>query len=346
MVELVRPVTDHSLPPWGSPEPSPASQSFAEVGDFWSPASLWIPDWIVASGWHQHAPFAFWLIETLRPRMFVELGTYTGFSYLTFCQAVQALGLGTTSYAVDTWTGDEHSGIYGEELFSPFFRSYHDSRYSGFSQLVRSTFAEALKYFDDRTIDLLHIDGRHFYDDVRRDFETWQPKLSPRAIVLVHDTTVREKGFGVWRFWKELSGGYPTFEFKHGHGLGVVAAGEEIPPALKPLFSASQAAGERIRQLYARLGAMISDRAEFKARDRELAAARPEPQRRGERLDVAQGEAQPSAVVVNELAGIKTQLAILWDELSQMDSLQSGSRTELDARINQIVALLRTSRPK
>ncbi len=243
---------------------------------------MWIPDWIVASGWHQHAPFAFWLIEAAQPRTFVELGTYSGFSYLCFCQAIQALGLGTTAYAIDTWKGDEHSGFYGEELLSAL-KSYHDSRYGGFSQLIRSTFAEALDYFDDQSVDLLHIDGRHFYDDVRHDFETWRPKLSPRAIVLIHDTNVREKGFGVWRFWKELSGGYPTFEFKHGHGLGVVAAGDQIPPAVKPLFSVSEAAAEKVRQIYARLGSTISDRSDIKAardavvaKDRELSSLKAE----------------------------------------------------------------------
>ncbi len=36
----------------------------------------------------EHAPFAFWLVDALRPRTFPELGTPAGFSYLTLCQAV------------------------------------------------------------------------------------------------------------------------------------------------------------------------------------------------------------------------------------------------------------------
>ena len=68
-------------------------------------------------------------------------------------------------------------------------------RYSGFAQLVRSTFDDALPYFEDGSVDLLHIDGRHFYEDVKHDFDFWLPKLSDRGIVLLHDTDVRERSF-------------------------------------------------------------------------------------------------------------------------------------------------------
>ena len=320
MVELVHPA-NHSTAHQNAPQaPGQLAQDLADVANFWSPVSLWIPDWIVASGWHQHAPFAFWLIEAARPRTLVELGTYTGFSYLAFCQAVQALGLGTTSCAIDTWKGDEHTGLYGDELFLPF-KSYHDSRYTGFSQLIRSTFVEAVKYFDDLSIDLLHIDGRHFYDDVTQDFETWQPKLSPRAVVLIHDTNVREKDFGVWRFWKQLSDRYPTFEFKHGHGLGVLAAGNEIPSSLKSLFSASQPTTERIRQLYARLGSTISDKWDVMAardagtvNDRDLAGLTAELRACGEKVIALQGEVQAHGVLLNEVASLKSQVATLRED--------------------------------
>ena len=220
-----------------------------------SPASFWQPDHVAPSAWHQHAPFAFWLLDALRPGIFVELGTHNGFSYLVFCQAVQRLGAASKCYAVDTWAGDDHAGFYGEEVFAKL-SDFHDARYSGFSRLVRSTFDEALPHFGEGTIDLLHIDGRHGYEDVVHDFESWLPKLSNRAVVLLHDINVRERGFGVWRFWSDLQTRYPCFEFVHGHGLGVVQVGSTIREPLRPLFDSGLQDKSRIRETYAQLGRM------------------------------------------------------------------------------------------
>jgi hypothetical protein len=225
-----------------------------------SPACFWPPEQLGPEPpWLEHAPFAFWLIEALRPRVLVELGTHGGYSYFSFCQAVRQLGLETRCYAVDTWKGDEHAGFYGEEVYAQV-RARNDRLYAAFSTLIRSTFDEALPRFDDSTVDLLHIDGRHRYADVKRDFESWKAKLSERSVVLFHDTNVSDRDFGVFRFWQELSAQYPNLEFVHGHGLGVLGFGSELPHAVRNLFAAQgdREALTQIRDAYSRLGSALS----------------------------------------------------------------------------------------
>jgi len=75
--------------------------------------------------------------------------------------------------------------------------------------------------FPDASIDLLHIDGTHTYDDVKADFESWLPKLSPNGIVLLHDVILRDRGFGVWKLWEEIAREDNSFLFEFGYGLGV-----------------------------------------------------------------------------------------------------------------------------
>lgn len=196
---------------------------------FWRAERLGSP-----SAWWQHVPFAHWLVDAVAPRTFVELGTHAGVSYAALCQAVVRSRLDTRCYAVDTWQGDPHAGEYGEEVFEDL-RRYHDEHHGSFSSLLRCTFDEALGQFADGSIDLLHIDGFHTYEAVKHDFESWTPKLSDSAVVLFHDTNVMLNDFGVWRLWAELRQNHPSFEFLHGHGLGVLAMGKDVPPPIAAL---------------------------------------------------------------------------------------------------------------
>jgi Methyltransferase domain/SEC-C motif len=229
-----------------------------ELGACFSSASLQVPEHRVASSWKGHAPFAFWLIEAHRPRVLVELGVHNGFSYFCFCQQIRRMRLDARATAVDTWKGDKHAGYYDESVFERF-RRYHDQTYGAFSRFIRSTFDDAVEQFGDGSIDLLHIDGRHDYEDVRHEFETWKPKLSSRAIVLFHDTQVREKGFGVFKFWEEISSQFLHFEFMHCYGLGVLGVGKKRVLSDFPLFSENidEQKARNIRAAYEKLGALL-----------------------------------------------------------------------------------------
>ncbi|WP_158284480.1 glycosyltransferase [Azospirillum sp. TSO35-2] len=237
------------------------------------PISFLTPDLIVAPpSWLGHTPFALWIIDALRPRTFVELGTHTGNSYSAFCQAVKQLELATACFAVDTWQGDPQAGYYGDEVYRTL-AEFHDPRYGAFSRMMRMTFDEAAVHFSDGGVDLLHIDGLHTYEAVRHDFETWAPKMSGRGVVLFHDINVRKGDFGVWKLWEELSARYPSFGFLHSNGLGVLGVGDDLPDEVRWLFEAGRENGERpqqIRAFFDRLGSGVIETQQAQERARRI----------------------------------------------------------------------------
>lgn len=212
------------------------------------------PERATISAWNQHVPFGMLLIDLLRPKLVVELGTHTGTSYCAFCQAVSQLGLETRCVAVDSWEGDPQAGEYGPEILADL-RAHHDHRYGAFSTLMQSRFDDAVGSFTDGSIDLLHIDGLHTYEAVQRDFETWLPKMSPRGVVIMHDIAEHLPTFGVWQLWDELKQRYPHhLEFEHGHGLGLVAVGETVPEGLQAILDLPPEQWASLRDLLRDLG--------------------------------------------------------------------------------------------
>ena len=208
------------------------------------------------SAWMEHIPFAFFLMETVKPEVFVELGTHYGNSYFSFCQAVQNLKLNTKTFAVDNWTGDEHAGFYGHGVFQ-YVKNINEQSFSSFSRLLKMSFDEALLQFEKGSVDLLHIDGLHTYESVKHDFESWLPKMSTKGVVIFHDTNVHEKGFGVWRLMEEIKDRYPFTEFKHGYGLGILYVGSDKNSNLLNFIEAANQ-DDFIHKLFENMGKKVT----------------------------------------------------------------------------------------
>ena len=271
------------------------------------------------SAWQEHIPFAMFLIEILRPRVFVELGVHTGASYLAFCQAIANLGVSCTCYGVDTFQGDEHAGRYERHIESQL-RERHDPLYGGFSRLVTSTFDEAARYIPDGSVDLLHIDGMHSYEAVSHDFATWSPKLSARAVVLFHDINVRERGFGVWRFWEEQSARFPHLAFSHGHGLGVLAVGREQPPEFEQLLQLDKEEAERFYALFFLLGHRITLQVELAESKRALQASETNRQAAAQSAATITRLQQQLAEAEAEKESLRRQNGALRDTIDQLNN--------------------------
>jgi len=181
----------------------------------------------VEAGWSGHRYFAYDLFTNLKPGLVVELGSYVGTSFFSFCQAVKDSNLSTSLFAVDTWKGDKHIDFYGDEVWELFNKIKNRYYKELNTNILKTTFDQAVLSFEDDSIDILHIDGEHTYNVVKHDFDTWKSKVKNEGIILFHDTHEKRKDFGVYKLWEELKEEYNTIEFVHSHGLGVLFKGSD-----------------------------------------------------------------------------------------------------------------------
>ena len=156
-------------------------------------------EFIKKGPWSGHRRFAYDLVSFVKPSTIVELGTHYGTSFSSFCQAKLPNYLST----VDTWKGDPHAGLYGENVYEAV-KAVNTREFSDIGRLLRMDFDNAITMFEDRSIDLLHIDGYHTYEAVRHDYTVWYPKLSENSIVLFHDTAVRHGSLEYFAFGRNL----------------------------------------------------------------------------------------------------------------------------------------------
>lgn len=177
------------------------------------------------SAWEGHILYIYNQIQEWKPETVVELGVYLGHSLATMAEGCRDARLDTKLYGVDHFKGDEHSGIFGREIEDIATECL--STYPNIT-LIKKTFNDALvdwKKHKDKKIDLLHIDGRHFYEDIKEDFENWEVFVPKGGHIILHDTQVTERNFGIKKYFAELKELHPEWEFKErveSHGLGII----------------------------------------------------------------------------------------------------------------------------
>lgn len=175
----------------------------------------------ISSAWKGHENFAVKLVKHIRPKTIVELGVDLGFSSIAL--AIPNIG---KVYGIDWFKGDAHAG-YKE---NPYERALAEIEKIGLNnvELIVADFTELAKTWD-KPIDILHIDGFHEYEAVKRDWNNWVGFVKDTGVIIFHDTESFPDDVG--RFFNEIQ--LPKFKFTHSHGLGVVAKSEQILMGVK-----------------------------------------------------------------------------------------------------------------
>lgn len=134
-------------------------------------------------GWIKDADLL-WLFNTAKEmESVVEIGSWMG-------RSTHALlsGCKGTVYAVDHFLGSiaERSGAHAEAGNRDIFEDFMEN-VGSFKNLkvLKMYSAEAVKQFDDNSVDMVFIDAGHTYEEVFTDIKQWLPKV--KKIICGHD---------------------------------------------------------------------------------------------------------------------------------------------------------------
>lgn len=140
------------------------------------------------------------LIHEVRPEVCVEIGVFGGSSIYPTASALKFLNQGIV-YAIDPW--QTSSCIEGytpenpnyqwwshldlEQIYLDFLKMLRRFQIHPYCEVLRMKSDEALSFFADESIDILHIDGNHTEEIALTDAQMYLPKVKKGGYIWFDD---------------------------------------------------------------------------------------------------------------------------------------------------------------
>lgn len=164
----------------------------------------------------------------------VEIGVSWGQNIVGYCEA------GLEIYGVDPWDADTDEdkfrkivsidGKYGSTIDGVFKLAKERTAKYPNCKLMKMTSMEALKYFPDRSLDFVYIDGNHSFGHVAMDLMKWNRKVKKGGVIAGHDyhstnPVTRRKYRAIGNIVDAFA---KTYDFKTWYILGNQEDGKDV----------------------------------------------------------------------------------------------------------------------
>jgi hypothetical protein len=130
----------------------------------------------------------------------VEVGVFGGSSFFPIASTLAFKKQGL-AYAIDPWSIEACVENYKPEdeaykgwsktdlkkVMYKFVEGMHKNQLDPFFLIMRVSSAQAYHYFEDKSIDFIHIDGNHSEASAVFDVEHWLPKVKSGGIICFDD---------------------------------------------------------------------------------------------------------------------------------------------------------------
>ena len=114
-----------------------------------------------------------------------EVGVCDGYYSEVLCKNIPGLKL----YAIDSWDlYEEYRDFRREE--SQYLKIYNDAceKLKPYNcEIIKARSMDAVKKFEDESLDFVYIDANHAYEFVKEDIREWTKKVRKGGIVAGHD---------------------------------------------------------------------------------------------------------------------------------------------------------------
>lgn len=120
-----------------------------------------------------------------------EIGVCDGYYSEILCQNIPNLKL----YAIDSWMlYDKYRNFARKSEYKKIYEDAQKLLAPYDCVLIKKLSMEAIKDFEDESLDFVYIDANHAYEFVKEDIREWSKKVRKSGIISGHDYYITKSG--------------------------------------------------------------------------------------------------------------------------------------------------------